>query len=225
MGVDEAGRGSLIGELFVAAFALKEGDRDLLLDLGVRDSKRLTPRRRAELYAILKSRPFAVYSVSPSLIDRFNINKLTEMAAYEVLRILSRRLGEDFRNARIVIDRFGEVRELPQKLKGIGFKGELIVEERADANYVEVSAASIIAKHLRDRRLRVLKSLYGVKGSGYPSDPRTVEWAGDALKAGLKPPIIRYTWATMERLGLKARGRRGLRHKTLDEYLDKGIEG
>ncbi len=209
----------------MAAFALVEDDRGFLMDLGVRDSKRLTPRRRAELYAILKSRPFAVYAVSPGLIDKFNVNLLTEIAAYEVLRILSRRLGEGFRDARIVVDRFGDVRVLPRKLKSIGFRGELIVEERADVNYVEVSAASIIAKYLRDRRLMVLKSIYGVKGSGYPSDPRTIEWAGDVLKAGLKPPIIRYTWATMGRLGLGARGRRGLRHKTLDEYLDKGIEG
>jgi ribonuclease HII len=220
IGVDEAGRGSLVGELFVVAFAMRDDDEKILVDYGVRDSKKLSRSRRAELYAALRRWPFTVSSIAPRDIDLYNINKLELNAVFAVLRVLALRLGGGFAVSRIVVDKFGDVeRELSKMLKRINFTGTLIVEEDADSKYVEVSAASIIAKHLRDRRLQVLRSIYGIKGSGYPSDPRTLEWLEGTLRSGARPPIIRYSWATLERFGLRA-GKTRLTFKTLDEYLE-----
>ncbi len=219
IGVDEAGRGSLVGELFVVAFAMNESDEKLLTDMGVRDSKKLSPPRRAELYKLLKGWPFEVRSIPPHDIDLHNINKLELKAVFDALKALSLRLGEGFKTARIVVDKFGDIkRELSTMLSRLGFRGTLLVEVDADDRYIEVSAASIIAKHLRDRRLQVLKSMYGVEGSGYPSDHRTLKWLEETLRSGFKPPIIRYSWATLERFGLRAR-RHKLTFKTLDEYI------
>jgi ribonuclease HII len=225
VGVDEAGRGSLVGELFVVAFAMRDNDEKLLVDYGVRDSKRLSRSKRAELYAVLRKWPFTVSSIAPHEIDLYNINRLELDAMFKVLKVLALRLGGEFTASRIVVDKFGDVdKELMKMLKRLSFTGTLVVEEGADDRYVEVSAASIIAKHLRDRRLQVLRSIYGVEGSGYPGDPRTLEWLEETLKSGVKPPIIRYSWATLERFGLRVRKAR-LTFKTLDEYLDRGMRG
>ncbi len=72
------------------------------------------------------------------------------------------------------------------------------MEPKADSRYPVVSAASIIAKVIRDRRIDVLRSMYGVKGSGYPADPETREWVMKVLSSGMRPPIIRYSWSTLE---------------------------
>ena len=220
IGVDEAGRGSLVGELFIVAFVMRDEDERLLIDMGVRDSKKLSPSRRAELYKVLRAWPFEVRSIKPQDIDSHNINELELNAVLDALRALALKLGEEFRYARITVDKFGNIEErLSRILSNIGFKGSLVVEVNADERYVEVSAASIIAKHLRDRRLQVLRSMYGVEGSGYPGDPRTLRWLEGVLKSGLRPPIVRYSWATLERFGLRARKHR-LTFKTLDEYLE-----
>ncbi len=219
IGVDEAGRGSLIGELFVVAFAMFDGDEMFLIDLGVRDSKKLSPSKRAELYKVLRTWPFEVRSITPRDIDLYNINELELNAVFDVLKALALRLGKEFNVARIVVDKFGNVKpRLYEMLAHLDFRGSLIVEEDADDSYVEVSAASIIAKHLRDRRLQVLKAVYGVEGSGYPGDPRTLRWLEETLKSGSKPPIVRYSWATLEKFGLRVRKTK-LAFKTLDEYL------
>lgn len=75
----------------------------------------------------------------------------------------------------------------------------LFFEEDADAKYIEVSAASIIAKYYRDSDVYGLKKLYGDYGSGYPTDPRTVSWIKEMYRSGINPPgIVRRTWKTLK---------------------------
>ncbi len=219
IGIDEAGRGSIVGEMFVAGFAAPPALEEALVDMGVRDSKQLTPHRRAELYReLVRMGHIHVVAVPPSEIDSRNLNLLTEEAAIKIVDALARRLGGYDRLSVIIIDKFGAPRRLPAALRARGFRGLLIVEEGADVKYPHVSAASIVAKHLRDLRIRVLSSLYGVKGSGYPSDPRTMEWVREVLSRGERPPIIRYSWSSLREYGFghKRRGRR-----TLDEWLGR----
>lgn len=220
IGVDEAGRGSLVGELVVAAFAMRVEEEKALIEMGVKDSKKLSPGRRAELYKLLRTRPFAVYAIHPRDIDSSNLNKLELKAIFNVLKALSLRLGDEFKQSRIVVDKFADISlELRVLLRSLGFNGIVLVEENADDKYVEVSAASIIAKYLRDRRIEVLRSLYGVEGSGYPSDQRTLNWLDKVLKSGTRPPIIRYSWATLDRFGLRVEKKAKVTYKTLDEYI------
>jgi ribonuclease HII len=203
LGIDEAGRGSLVGEMMVAGYALKQEDVDLLEMMGVKDSKELTPSQRRELYQKLIdiSNVFVVIPVPPQRIDRENINVLTERAALEIVKVVSRRICGIEKLSAVYVDKFGRLRSFPRALRKMGFDGILIVEEKADAKYKIVSAASIIAKYVRDKRIRVLSKLYGVRGSGYPSDPSTVSWVKEVVSRGEHLPIIRYSWSTLKDLG------------------------
>ncbi len=218
VGIDEAGRGSLVGELMVAGYAIPQDEVSKLCDLGVRDSKELSRTARKELYySLIKlSNVYAVVSIKPSEIDRENINVLTEMAAEKVLNIISKRVSGIKKIAAIYIDKFGRLRSLPLNLRMKGFEGILVVEEKADSKYKVVGAASIIAKHIRDLRIKVLSKLYGVKGSGYPSDPETVSWVKDLILKNKHLPIIRYSWSTLRDLGF---GRKIRSKKTLLDFM------
>ncbi len=199
IGIDEAGRGSIIGELMVGSYAIHESRISFLKEIGVRDSKMLTPNQREYLYSILtKNGLFSVIPIRPCDIDRNNINVLEEKAAIQNILNLKRQIGNVNEIKSIIIDKFGFLRIMPSKLKQLGFKGELIVEPKADVNYLVVSAASIIAKVIRDRRIEILRKLYGVKGSGYPSDPETIDYVFSELKKGNKPLFIRYSWETLK---------------------------
>ncbi|MGC9210445.1 MAG: ribonuclease HII [Acidilobus sp.] len=199
IGIDEAGRGSLVGELIIAAYGILRQHEDELVRLGVRDSKELTRARREELYRELtRLGVFVVLPITPREIDSENINRLEERRAWDLLRLLFTRIGGPRPVEAIYIDKFGELRDLPLKLRKAGFSGRLVVEPKADSRYPVVSAASIIAKVIRDRRIDVLRSMYGVRGSGYPADPETREWVMKVLSSGTRPPIIRYSWSTLE---------------------------
>ena len=224
LGIDEAGRGSLVGEMMVAGYAISNEKVSILDDIGVKDSKELTPGTRERIYIKLIeiSNVFVVYPVRPKEIDRENLNRLTERAAEKIIFIIAKRLGDLNKIAAIYIDRFGRLRELPKLLRRQGFSGLLVIEERADSKYKIVGAASIIAKYIRDKRIKILSALYGVKGSGYPSDPLTASWVKEKIRAGNFLPIIRYSWSTLKEFGF---GRKLGQKKTLLDFMGEENNG
>ncbi len=227
VGVDEAGRGSLVGDMVIVAYAVHSDSIEALKDLGVRDSKELDSGRRAELYfSLVKVGVFSASRVEPREIDRYNLNKLEAVKVAEtVARLLKYSMIKVNGGIRVTIDKFGNsslVKEaLARRVTGIRY--EVVIEEKADSKYPEVAAASIIAKYLRDSRIKVLRELYGVEGSGYPSDPKTIEWVRKVLSRGERPPIIRYSWYTVKKLGGPwIRKKEGAPlSRTLDEFFAK----
>lgn len=220
VGVDEAGRGSIIGEMFVAAFAVPSGEVDLLGEAGVRDSKELGRTGRAKVYRRLASiGRFTVVTAKPREIDSYNLNKLTTRKVVEALSRLARILGGWRSIQAVYVDKYGDSAGLRDSLRRRGYKGLIIVEERADARYPVVGAASIVAKYLRDARIEALRRLYGVRGSGYPSDPATVEWLREVFERGERPSIIRYSWDTVKRLGGPWMRKRAATARALDEFM------
>ena len=219
VGVDEAGRGSLVGELMVAAFAIDEVLEPELVRLGVKDSKQLTRAQRERLYWKLTDiGVFAVLPIPPREIDSENVNRLEERRLWDLLTIVFRRVGGPQEVKAIYVDKFGELRETYSRLRSVGYRGSLVVEPKADARYPVVSAASVIAKVIRDRRIDVLRSMYGVRGSGYPADPETRSWAMEVIGSGQRPPIIRYSWSTLE--GTEAFVRKVKRsRRTLEDFM------
>jgi ribonuclease HII len=80
-------------------------------------------------------------------------------------------------------------------LECLPFRVDIVSEHKADRNYVAVSAASIIAKVERDKEASLLAQVYGDFGSGYPSDPRTMNFLETLMKnTDEYPDFIRKSW-------------------------------
>jgi len=204
-GVDDAGRGCIIGPLVLAGVALEESQISKLNGIGVRDSKTLSPSARIRLYFLIKDLAYKVVSVKvpPEEVDKYvarrkkyiKLNLLEAEAAAKVVEELEADL--------VYIDASDTDPERFKKnvVALIKRRVEVISEHNADKTYPIVSAASIVAKVERDAEIARLRERYGNFGSGYPADPNTIaflrEWLG---KHGEIPPFARKTWKTWRRL-------------------------
>jgi len=211
VGLDEAGRGSCIGPLAVSLVATDSDGLEKLRDIGVKDSKKLTPEARLRLFpkVLIASSYVAIKMIQPHEIDVHNVSALTMKAMYSLVKPLSLKASIK----RIVIDYVNPVKKLKRLIRGILPRDvEVLIVEDADDKYVECMAASIVAKVARDNEICKLRDKYGVKGSGYPSDPETLEWLKSVMSCGEIPPCIRRSWRTVKKTPLG---------KTLDHWLRK----
>lgn len=203
-GVDEAGRGPVLGPLVVAAVLV---DSDACLrDLGVKDSKKLTPAKREalaprirEACARVEVRVLHADELNARM-PKANLNEIEVEAFAELLRLLQPR--EAVLDAcDVKADRFG-------LNVGARLQHPCVVraEHEADARHPVVAAASIVAKVERDRLMRELCAEYGECGSGYSHDAHTVAWLKGYVEAhGCLPAIARREWETSRRLVKKDR--------------------
>lgn len=198
-GVDDAGRGAVIGPLVIAGIAMKEENLHKLVEIGAKDSKLLTPHRREVLSMQIKqiAYNFHIIELSPREIDKvvFNgwkLHKLNRLEAHIMADVI-----ETLNPDKAIVDasdvlsnRFGEhiVERLTHKIV-------VISEHKADRNYPIVGAASILAKVTRDHKIDELKKLLGDFGSGYPSDPRTMKFLRDCAQKWTEyPEFVRKSW-------------------------------
>ncbi|MDA4118350.1 MAG: ribonuclease HII, partial [Thaumarchaeota archaeon] len=188
-GVDEAGRGSVLGPLAVAGVSLDSSRLCELEALGVKDSKLLTPNERESLYVeILKICSTVMVSrIPPREIDNY-------LEAIHMAKVIDTLRAEE-----VFIDApdknparwTGELESL------LSCKPRIVAEHRADVNYVVVSAASIVAKVERDQDVAELREIHGDFGSGYPSDPDTIEFLRSWMqKENARPEFSRKSWKT-----------------------------
>ena len=159
-GVDEAGRGPLVGSVVAGAVVLDPNQPIM----GLRDSKKLSPARREKLYAEImqKARAWGVGQASPGEIDTFNILQATMLAMRRAIEALSERLGEW--PSKALID--------GNRCPILPIASEAII--KGDAKEPAISAASIIAKVTRDQQMQVLHAQYPQYGfnqhMGYPTE-------------------------------------------------------
>ncbi len=198
LGIDEAGRGPVIGPLVMCGYLVKEDRIGELRELGVKDSKLLTPKKRESLVPKLKkiAEDIIVLQLPSQEIDK--LRTVTNLNKLEIERM--RQMIEMLCPGKAVIDapeantkKFSE--KILFKLKHKGF--ELITENFADKRYPEVGAASIIAKVHRDAEISKLHKEYGFFGSGYSSDPITIAFLKNWLQNNKDfPGIVRKSWIT-----------------------------
>lgn len=206
-GIDEAGRGPVIGPLVVAGVVCEEKDEQKLIDMKVKDSKILPPSKREKLRARIEEVcEYRVEIVSAADIDRWRekitMNELEEMVYGRILAEL--RPDEAYLDAVDVYEeRFGESVRRESKLENIIIHSK----HRGDSIFPIVSAASIIAKTTRDREVKRIAEELGYDfGSGYPSDPKTRRFLREWVeKSGELPPYTRHSWETAKKL-LRERG-------------------
>jgi len=207
-GVDDAGRGPIIGPLVIAGVLIDEREKTELAKLGVKDSKLLTPESRARLSTKIRQfvSKISVQQILPKEIDEVvlhgtKLHKLNYLEA-KVMSLVIR----DLNPSKVYVDasdinelRYGEnIREfLPNEMSKIG----IISEHHADRTYPIVSAASIIAKVTRDSVIDDLHRQYGDFGSGYITDPKTIAFLKTWRRMHTNyPPIVRLSWKTITQI-------------------------
>ena len=204
-GVDDSGRGSVIGPLVIAGVLLDEKDLQIFSDLGVKDSKCLSRRRREKLCEEIKKLvlKYHVMKLSPAEIDKVvisgtKLHKLNRLEAKTMARVI-----ETLKPDIAYVDA-SDV--LPERYKNhilerLPFNVKIISEHKADANYPIVSAASIIAKVERDKVISELTAKYGNMGCGYATDPKTLEFLERWIrKFDSYPDFVRVSWKTVKRI-------------------------
>jgi ribonuclease HII len=197
-GIEEAGRGPVIGPMVMAIACCEEKDEFKLKTMGVKDSKMLTPNQREKLYNEIKDLcKFELVKIQPEEIDAAVMSEETNLNWMEADKsiILINKLRPD----KVILDCPSTNLKAYKDyiMKKLEYKPILVVEHKADVNYTIVGAASILAKVSRDHEIRKLKAKHGVDfGSGYPSDPLTMEFT---LKNFDKYPFFRHSWDTWQR--------------------------
>ena len=198
-GVDEAGRGPVMGPLVVGAVYVD--DDTPLRELGVKDSKKLSPKRREELYdhIIDAAEGYSIITLSAEEIDakraRMSLNMVEmEMFAEAVSRMPVSRVYVDCPDPNE--EKFGNM--LSVRIDNT----PVTARHKADDTYPVVSAASILAKVTRDRLVAEISEEFGEDiGSGYPSDPVTIAFIEKWLKEkGCTPRHTRNSWDTVKNL-------------------------
>ncbi|MCL7414834.1 MAG: ribonuclease HII [ANME-2 cluster archaeon] len=201
-GVDEAGKGPVLGPMMVAGVVMEEDRLPELAKLGMKDSKMLSPVRRNYLSAKIKeiAVDFHILEVSAFQIDEMRkIMTMNQLMVVSHSKVLEHLMPDKayLDAADVKEERFGE--NVKQRY---GAPIEIISKHKADAIYPIVSAASILAKVQRDRTIRDMEREIGVPlGSGYPSDPKTKKflemWINEHESL---PEIARHSWKTSEQL-------------------------
>lgn len=199
-GIDEAGRGPVLGPLVMAIACIDESDERLLAQAGITDSKLLTPKKREQLAEILPGLllHFQLIVIEPKDIDTAvnspndNLNALELRSSANLIRSAPLSLS------RVYVDSptrgtaaYGvALQEASHRDVGI------IAENKADLRYPIVGAASILAKVARDRVLADFSVRTGLDvGSGYPGDPKTRAFLASP-QAAEHLPFIRRSWQT-----------------------------
>lgn len=203
-GVDEAGRGCVIGPLVIAGVLFDDEVVGSLREIGVKDSKKLSAKKRVALSAEIKEMAlgYRFFELSPRTIDKVvfrnvplrRLNYLETMAMAWIIRELKPNEAH--------VDPCDVVSErvASQIKRVLPFDLVIRCEPRADAKYPATGAASILAKVRRDSRIAALRELHGDFNSGYPSDWKTQDFIRDYFSENSEcPDFIRASWSTVRK--------------------------
>jgi ribonuclease HII len=211
VGVDEAGRGPVLGPLVVAGVAV-ESDAPLRA-MNVRDSKKLSPERREALAPEIER--IAKYELVVATAERIDLMRaemsLNDFEAKLFAEIIQK-LGPE--TAYVDAADVDEIEFKRSVLRGLSIPVEIVSQHNADELFPVVSAASILAKVRRDREMRTIEREFGVPvGSGYSHDVQTIAFLETWIRdRGSLPPHTRLSWDTARRLLAESHNRK------LDEF-------
>ncbi len=218
LGIDDAGRGPLIGPMILCGVLIDKSEEQELKKLGAKDSKLLSHTQRIQLSKLIKGKTIShkIVKSFPEEIDEFvlsgtNLNTLEAKKAAEIINSLN-----DIKKQMIVVIDCPSINTSSWREKLISFINydknlEIICEHKADFNHPIVSAASIIAKVEREEEVDKIKKVYGDIGSGYPSDPKTKEFLKNKGQELKDSGIFRKSWATWKTMFPESNQKKGQR--------------
>lgn len=204
IGIDDAGRGPVLGPMILAGVLIEEKDNSILTEWGAKDSKLLTPIKRKQVKEkIISQYKYHIEQTEPIEIDESdNLNYLEAIKAAKIINKLTEDLKEQ---VKVIIDcPSTNIESWTQDVQKLIKKPEIVslsCEHKADANHPAVSAGSIVAKERREDEIYKLKQ--GLKidfGSGYPSDPKTKEFIAENFNNPKYKSLIRFSWKTVKKL-------------------------
>ncbi|MED6193971.1 hypothetical protein PIB30_024150 [Stylosanthes scabra] len=210
LGIDEAGRGPVLGPMVYGCLYCSRSYKNTLSTLSFADSKTLKEDKREELFESLKSNDSLGWAVdvidprdlSAKMLQKNKIN-LNEISHDSAMGLIHRVLKLGVLLTEVYIDTVGDAGKYEMKLSKVFPSIKFVVAKKADSLYPVVSGASIVAKVTRDRALRdwVLdesaENMHRNFGSGYPGDPQTKSWLEDHKHPIFGfPTLVRFSWAT-----------------------------
>ena len=198
-GVDDAGRGSMVGPLVIAGVTIDKKNIKKLKSIGVQDSKKLSPKIREILYKKIIEivDEYYVVRIQPKTIDH-NVfkHKLNHLEAKNMAKVIKKLSPQTAYVDSCDVDykRFGK------EISLLSTNSKIISRHHADSRFVVVAAASIIAKVSRDKSIHMLKKNYDL-GSGYPSDKTTVKCVKKLLSSKKQSySFIRMSWKPVQKI-------------------------
>ena len=211
LGVDEAGRGPVLGPMVYGIAYAPLSEKQILVDMGCADSKSLTEEKRDVIFDEICNKNekmgWAVDTISPTYISNCMYRRcktsLNDISMNSAINLIQGAIDAGVFVKEVYVDTVGKPEKYQAKLEPL-FPGiKIVVAKKADSTYPIVSAASICAKVSRDHALRAWQfgeaeneSKYG---SGYPNDPVTKKWLADNVDPVFGfPQIVRFSWSTAE---------------------------
>lgn len=213
LGIDEAGRGPVLGPMVYGISYAPLSEKGLLVELGCADSKSLTEEKRDEIFdKICEQREkmgWAIEAISPNVIAnsmyRRSKTSLNEVSMISAIGLVHKAIEAGVNIREVYVDTVGKPEKYQARLLQIFPEFKITVAKKADSTYPIVSAASICAKVSRDHALRAWQfregSIETQYGSGYPNDPLTKKWLSSTVDPTFGfPQIVRFSWSTAEKI-------------------------
>ncbi|ELT99170.1 hypothetical protein CAPTEDRAFT_183401 [Capitella teleta] len=212
LGIDEAGRGPVLGPMVYGTCFCPIADKERLKEMGFADSKTLTEEKRENLFQKIQAAEadligWAVHILSPNQISnsmlrrsKYNLNELSHDTA---IGLIQKALDSGVNVDEVFVDTVGMPEKYQAKLERIFPELKITVAKKADATYPIVSAASICAKVSRDHAVKSWNFIEGRDyagksyGSGYPGDSETKNFLSESMDPVFGfPQFVRFSWST-----------------------------
>lgn len=204
IGIDDAGRGPVLGPMILSGVLINDSEEKELAEVGVKDSKQLTPNSRKKIGKVVEEKYAHHLEVAtPSEIDEaINLNHLE---AIKMAMVVNKLLEDVDEKVRVIVDcpsiNIESWSEFLEKLIDKKKDVELVCEHKADANHLVVAAASVLAKERREKEMEELRKKFGIDfGSGYPGDPKTKKFVSENFDSEKFNSLIRSSWETIKKL-------------------------
>jgi len=209
LGIDDAGRGPAIGPMVLAGVLIEEKDKSKFIKLGIKDSKALLPKKREELTKIVKEKVIehfhvivTVDEIDSEKKDGLNLNQREAIAAAQIINEIHKRTKN--KKIEVIIDcpsvNIESWKKYLEEFLMARSELKIICEHKADTNHVVVSAASILAKSIREEEVAKLKKKIGADfGSGYAADPTTRRFIYENYDKFKNKGVFRESWSTIKK--------------------------
>ena len=205
-GIDEAGRGCVLGPMVLAICAIDEKKDGFFRDIGVKDSKLLSRQKREDLFSVIEQNciEYKIIVVPAEelnvLMDGYSLNEIEAQKVVDLLKAIKSADKVILDSPDTIAEKYTKrVRSILKKEDNKKFdKLDILSEHKADYKYMSVACASILAKVTRDK---LMNELVGFELSGYSSDPKTIDYLKNYFLEHKKfPEFTRLKWKTVDNI-------------------------